>query len=89
MNKTDRLLAILLELQRKDILRAEDLAAIFETSVRTIYRDIQALSESGVPIIGAPGIGYSLMEGYFLPPELYRRRGCGVANRNEFCRTKI
>ncbi|WDZ55242.1 helix-turn-helix transcriptional regulator [Paenibacillus polymyxa] len=68
MNKTDRLLAILLELQRKDILRAEDLAAIFETSVRTIYRDIQALSESGVPIVGAPGIGYSLMEGYFLPP---------------------
>ncbi|MGG4217095.1 YafY family protein [Paenibacillus jamilae] len=68
MNKTDRMLAILLELQRKDILRAEDLAAIFETSVRTIYRDIQALSESGVPIVGAPGIGYSLMEGYFLPP---------------------
>ncbi|MGW9528155.1 helix-turn-helix transcriptional regulator [Paenibacillus terrae] len=68
MNKTDRLLAILLELQRKDILRAEDLAGIFETSVRTIYRDIQALSESGVPIVGAPGIGYSLMEGYFLPP---------------------
>ncbi|WP_090737640.1 YafY family protein [Paenibacillus sp. Mc5Re-14] len=68
MNKTDRLLAILLELQSKDIIRAEDLAAIFETSVRTIYRDIQALSESGVPIVGAPGIGYSLMEGYFLPP---------------------
>lgn len=68
MNKTDRLLAIVLELQRKDILRAEDLAAIFETSVRTIYRDIQALSESGVPIVGEPGVGYSLMEGYFLPP---------------------
>jgi predicted DNA-binding transcriptional regulator YafY len=68
MNKTDRLLAIVLEMQRKDILRAEDLAAIFETSVRTIYRDIQALSESGVPIVGAPGVGYSLMEGYFLPP---------------------
>ncbi|ASR45239.1 transcriptional regulator [Paenibacillus kribbensis] len=68
MKKTDRLLAIVLELQRKDVLRAEDLAAIFETSVRTIYRDIQALSESGVPIVGAPGIGYSLMEGYFLPP---------------------
>lgn len=68
MNKTDRMLAIVLELQRKDILRAEDLAAIFETSIRTIYRDIQALSESGVPIAGAPGIGYSLMEGYFLPP---------------------
>ncbi|WP_419881599.1 helix-turn-helix transcriptional regulator [Peribacillus sp. B-H-3] len=68
MNKTDRLLAIVLELQRKEVVRADDLAALFETSVRTIYRDIQALSEAGVPIIGAPGTGYSLMEGYFLPP---------------------
>ncbi|USG65587.1 YafY family transcriptional regulator [Brevibacillus ruminantium] len=68
MNKTDRQLAILLELQRRGSLRAEDLAAVFETSVRTIYRDVQALSEAGVPIIGAPGQGYSLMEGYFLPP---------------------
>ncbi|SFL99066.1 Predicted DNA-binding transcriptional regulator YafY, contains an HTH and WYL domains [Paenibacillus sp. 1_12] len=68
MNKTDRMLAIVLELQRKGVLRAEDLAARFETSTRTIYRDIQALSEAGVPIVGAPGLGYSLMEGYFLPP---------------------
>jgi len=49
-------------------MRAEDLAAIYETSVRTIYRDIQALSESGVPVVGAPGVGYSLVDGYFLPP---------------------
>lgn len=68
MNKTDRQLAIMLELQRSKVLRAEDLASIFETSVRTIYRDIQTLSEMGVPILGAPGQGYSLMEGYFLPP---------------------
>ncbi len=68
MNKTDRLLAIVLELQRKGMQRAEDLAATFETSVRTIYRDVQALCEAGVPIIGAPGQGYSLVEGYFLPP---------------------
>lgn len=68
MNKTDRLLAIVLELQRNKVLRAEDLAATFETSVRTIYRDIQALSEAGVSVIGSPGQGYSLMEGYFLPP---------------------
>ncbi|MGZ9585864.1 helix-turn-helix transcriptional regulator [Paenibacillus marinisediminis] len=68
MNKTDRLLAIVLELQRKKLVRAEDLAATFETSVRTIYRDIQALCEAGVPVVGAPGQGYSLMEGYFLPP---------------------
>lgn len=68
MNKTERQLAITLELQRNKVIRAEDLAAQFETSVRTIYRDIQALSEAGVPIAGAPGQGYSLMEGYFLPP---------------------
>jgi predicted DNA-binding transcriptional regulator YafY len=69
MNKTDRLLAIVLELQRKEVVWVEDLATLFETSVRTIYHDIQALSEAGVPIIGTPGTGYSLMEeGYFLPP---------------------
>lgn len=68
MNKTDRMLAIVLELQRKGVVRAEDLAAMFETSVRTIYRDIQALSEAGVPVVGATGQGYSLMNGYFLPP---------------------
>jgi len=68
MNKTDRQLAIMLELQRCKVLRAEDLASQFETSVRTIYRDIHTLSEMGVPILGASGQGYSLMEGYFLPP---------------------
>ncbi len=68
MNRTDRLLAIVLELQRKGARRAEDLAATFETSKRTIYRDIQALSESGVPIVAQAGVGYSLVEGYFLPP---------------------
>jgi predicted DNA-binding transcriptional regulator YafY len=68
VNKTDRMLAIVLELQRTEVLRAEDLADRFETSVRTIYRDIQALSEAGVPVVGAPGLGYSLMDGYFLPP---------------------
>jgi predicted DNA-binding transcriptional regulator YafY len=68
MNKTDRMLAIVLELQGKGKLRAEDLAATFETSKRTIYRDIQALCEAGVPLISTPGQGYALMQGYFLPP---------------------
>ncbi|MEJ8305583.1 YafY family protein [Saccharibacillus sacchari] len=68
MNKTDRMLAILLRLQRERTVRAEDLAETFETSVRTIYRDMQALSEAGVPLLGTPGAGYSLIEGYFLPP---------------------
>jgi predicted DNA-binding transcriptional regulator YafY len=68
MNRTDRLLAIVLELQRKGTRRAEDLATSFETSKRTIYRDIQALCESGVPVVSQSGVGYSLVEGYFLPP---------------------
>ncbi len=68
MNRTDRLLAIVLELQGRGARRAEDLAATFETSVRTIYRDMQALSETGVPVVATPGVGYALMEGYFLPP---------------------
>ena len=68
MNKTDRLLAIVLELQGKGRQRAEDLADTFETSKRTIYRDVLALCEAGVPIVSVPGQGYSLMKGYFLPP---------------------
>jgi len=68
MNRTDRLLAIILELQRHGMQRAEDLAATFETSKRTIYRDIEALAESGVPVVSTTGQGYSLIEGYFLPP---------------------
>src|SRR5437899_8757308 len=68
MNRTDRLLAIILELQGKGRQRAEDLAETFETSKRTIYRDIQALGEAGVPVLSVPGRGYSLMKGYFLPP---------------------
>jgi len=68
MNKTDRLLAIVLELQARDWTRAEELAALFEVSKRTIYRDMQALSEAGVPVVAVTGQGYGLMDGYFLPP---------------------
>lgn len=68
MNKTERLLAIVMELQRSKLLTADQLAEVLEVSARTIYRDMQALSEAGVPIIGETGTGYSLMEGYFLPP---------------------
>jgi predicted DNA-binding transcriptional regulator YafY len=46
MNRTDRLLAIVLELQAKGWQRAEDLAATFEITKRTIYRDMLALLEA-------------------------------------------
>jgi predicted DNA-binding transcriptional regulator YafY len=71
MNRIDRLFAILLALQTRRKVRAEDLARHFEISKRTVYRDIIALSEMGVPVVSLPGEGYSLMDGYFLPPLLF------------------
>jgi len=68
MNRTDRLVAIVMRLQGRRIVRAEELAAHFEVSVRTVYRDIAALGEAGVPIAGEAGVGYSLAKGYHLPP---------------------
>lgn len=68
MNRTDRLLAMVLELQGREWTRGGELARRFEISLRTVYRDMLALSESGVPIISVPGRGYQLMPGYFLPP---------------------
>ena len=68
MGHTDRLLAIVLELQAHRWRRAEDLARTLETSKRTIYRDLVALGQAGIPLISTPGRGYTLVEGYFLPP---------------------
>jgi predicted DNA-binding transcriptional regulator YafY len=68
MNRIDRLFAILLQLQTRERLRAEDLAAAFGISKRTVYRDMAALTEMGVPVVSLPGEGYELMPGYFLPP---------------------
>ncbi len=71
MNRIDRLFAITLLLQSKRRVRALDLARHFDVSERTIYRDMAALSESGVPIVSLPGEGYELAEGYYLPPLLF------------------
>lgn len=68
MNRIDRLFHILLILQRKRLVRATDLANEFGVSKRTIYRDLTALGEMGVPLIPMPGEGYSLVEGFYMPP---------------------
>ncbi len=68
MNRTDRLVAMVMHLQGRRLVRAEELARHFEISVRTVYRDIAALGEAGVPIVGEAGVGYSLVRGYHLPP---------------------
>ena len=68
MTRVDRLLAYLVMFQSRDLIRAQDLATHFEISERTVYRDIDALCEVGVPIYGVAGEGYRLMDGYYLPP---------------------
>jgi len=73
MNRIDRLTAILTHLQSKRLIRAVELAERFNVSLRTIYRDVRALEESGIPIIGEAGQGYSLMEGYRLPPVMFTK----------------
>ena len=76
MNENDtrrisRLTAMLTQLQTKRIVTATTLAAKFNVSVRTIYRDIKALEKSGVPILVEDGKGYTLMEGYKIPPVMF------------------
>lgn len=71
MNRIDRVTAILIQLQSRKIVKAQDMAERFKISLRTIYRDIKTLEEAGVPIIGEAGLGYSLMDGYRLPPVMF------------------
>ena len=73
MNRVDRLHAILVHLQSKKRVTAQEIADRFGLSLRTVYRDVRALDEAGVPIIGEAGVGYSVMEGYRLPPILFTK----------------
>lgn len=79
MNENDttrlsRLTAILTQLQTKRLLTASELAHKFSVSNRTIYRDIKALEQAGVPILTEEGKGYTLMEGYRVPPVMFTEK---------------
>lgn len=69
--RLSRLTALLIQLQTKRLLTATTLAEKFNVSVRTIYRDIKALEQAGVPILTEDGKGYTLMEGYRVPPVMF------------------
>lgn len=69
----DRIVNIYIQLQSKRIVKAQELADRFDVSLRTIYRDIRSLEQAGVPIFGEAGSGYSIVEGYRLPPVLFTR----------------
>ncbi len=68
MNRLTRITSILIHLQSKKVVTAKEIANRFEISLRTVYRDIKTLQESGVPIGSENGIGYFIVEGYSLPP---------------------
>jgi predicted DNA-binding transcriptional regulator YafY len=67
MRRAERLFRLVSELRSRRVSRAEDLAAYFEISVRTVYRDIAHLQASGLPIEGEAGVGYILRPGFDLP----------------------
>ena len=67
MRRAERLFRLVNEMRTHGVIRAEDLAATFEVSLSTIYRDIAHLQGSGLPIEGAPGLGYLLRPGFDLP----------------------
>ena len=73
MNRIDRVSAILIHLQSRRVIRASEIAERFNISLRTVYRDIKTLEEAGIPIMGEAGIGYSIMDGYKLPPIMFTR----------------
>jgi len=73
MNRIDRVTAILIQLQSRKIVKAQDIAERFKISLRTVYRDIKTLEEAGVPVIGEAGVGYSIMDSYRLPPVMFTK----------------
>jgi predicted DNA-binding transcriptional regulator YafY len=71
MNRIDRLTAILIQLQTKRVVKAEEISKRFEISLRTVYRDVKALMEAGVPIGSEAGKGYFIVDGFHLPPVMF------------------
>jgi len=68
MNRIDRLFGILTFLQSKKYVPAEKIAEKFNISIRTVYRDVKALCEQGVPVSFETHKGYFIVQGYFVPP---------------------
>ena len=68
MRRADRLMALIQHLRDGALHKAADLAAATDVSLRTIYRDMDTLAASGVPIEGERGIGYRVTAAITLPP---------------------
>lgn len=73
MRRADRLFQIVQYLRNRRLTTAMWLAEKLEVSERTIYRDIQDLMLSGVPIEGEAGVGYVLRKGFDIPPIMFTK----------------
>lgn len=71
MRRADRLFQIVQLLQGRKLVTARQLADRLQVSERTVYRDVQDLVLSGVPIDGEAGVGYMLHAGFHLPPLMF------------------
>lgn len=69
--RLSRLMAIVTQLQSGRIITARDIAERHQVSIRTIYRDIKTLERSGIPIVTEEGKGFSLVEGFRIPPVMF------------------
>jgi len=68
MNRIDRLMGIITFLQAKKHRTMPQIVEHFSISARTVFRDLRAIGEIGVPVFFEPEHGYSVGSGFFLPP---------------------
>lgn len=73
VKKFNRILSIYVQLQSRNWITAQQFANRYQVSARTIYRDIKALENAGVPVYNEQGKGYALVEGYRIPPTIFTK----------------
>ncbi|PKA82023.1 HTH domain-containing protein [Ulvibacter sp. MAR_2010_11] len=83
MNRLTRITSVLIQLQSKQSVTAREISDRFEISLRTVYRDIKTLQESGVPIGSLNGSGYFIVDGYSLPPIMITKEEANALSISE------
>ncbi len=73
MRRADRLFQIVQLIRGRRLSTADFLAGRLEVSPRTVYRDVAALQQQGVPIEGEAGVGYRMKAGFDLPPLMFTK----------------
>lgn len=72
--RISRLTSIVTIFKSKSLVTARELADKYQVSTRTIYRDIRTLENSGIPIVTEEGLGFTLMDGYNMPPVAFTEK---------------